>query len=139
MFVNAFIAKPNPPTTDELSKELGSSKKTWDALLSALSKEFGVSEKQWHSYSPKAGWALRLIHKKRNILYLSPGHGHFLASFALGDKAMALARQTDLPDPIKKIISGAKRYAEGSAIRIELRTVADINSLRKLTAIKLAN
>jgi len=139
MFVNAFIAKPKPPTLDELSKELGSAKKTWDALLSALSKEFGVSEQEWHSYSPKAGWALRLIHKKRRILYLSPGHAYFLVSFALGDKAMALARQTDFPDPIIKIFSDPKRYAEGSAIRIELRTLADINTVKKLTAIKLAN
>lgn len=139
MFTNAFIAKSKQPAERELSVELGAAKTMWDALLSALSQEHGLTEKEWHSYSPKAGWSLRLKHKKRNIVYLSPGHGQFLASFALGDKAMETARQTDFPRPVVQIIKNAKRYAEGTAIRIEVRTVADIAIVEKLTAIKLAN
>jgi 3-methyladenine DNA glycosylase Mpg len=139
MFANAFIAQSRQPTEKQLSAELGAAKTTWDALLAALSQEHAIAETEWHSYSPKAGWSLRLKHKKRNIVYLSPGHGYFLASFALGDKAMEVARKTDFPKPVIQLIRNAKRYAEGSAIRIEVRTVADIDTVKKLTAIKLAN
>lgn len=139
MFANAFIAKSKQPKEKELSAELGAAKSVWDELLSALSHEHGITDKEWNSYSPKAGWSLRLTYKRRNIVYLSPGHGQFMASFALGDKAMGVARQTDFPRSIVQIIRNAKRYAEGTAIRIEVRTVADIDILKKLTAIKLAN
>lgn len=139
MFANAFVAKSKQPTEKELSAELGATKSMWDKLLAALSREHGITENEWHSYSPKAGWSLRLKHKKRNIVYLSPGHGQFLASLALGDKAMETARRTDFPRSAVQIITNAKRYAEGTAIRIEVRTVADIDVVKKLTAIKLAN
>lgn len=138
MFANAFLAKSKKPTEKQLSDELGTAKKTWDALLAALSQEHEIDEMEWHSYSPRAGWALRLKHKKRNIVYLSPGNGYFLASFALGDKAMEIARKSDFPKPVIQIIKNAKRYAEGSSIRIEVRTVADIDTVKKLIAIKLA-
>lgn len=139
MITNAFIEKTKPPTDKELAAELGAAKSKWDALLAALAEEHGITEKEWNSYSPKAGWSLRLKHKKRNIVYLSPGHGQFMASFALGDKATQVARRTEFPSAVVQMINDAKRYAEGTAIRIEVKTARDIGVVKKMTAIKLAN
>jgi len=85
----------------------------------------------------EAGWSLRLKNKDRNILYLSPCKGAFRAAFALGDKAAA-ARQSDLPPSVIKIINEAKRYTEGTAVRIETVKAKDIQSIVKLAGIKLA-
>ena len=76
--------------------------------------------------------------KKRNIVYLGPGTGCFLASFALGDKAVAAARKT-LPAGVLKIMDGAKRYAEGTAVRIEVRAAKDAQVVKMLAKIKIEN
>jgi len=80
-----------------------------------------------------------LKHERRNIVYLSPRQGCFLASFALGDKAMQAAQQCKFPSPVIKIINEAKKYAEGTGIRLEVKAPKDIESVKKLAAIKLAN
>ena len=78
-------------------------------------------------------------HKQRVIVYLSPCRGCFRASFALGDKAVRAARQSGLPAGAVKIIDQAKRYAEGTAVRIEVKAAEDLAVVEKLAAIKLAN
>src|ERR1035438_3395425 len=90
---NAFIGKPGMPTDDDLAAELGrSAKALWDRLLAGLAERHNIVTREWNSYSPKAGWSLRLKRDKRTILYLSPCRGCFRASFALGGKAVEAAR-----------------------------------------------
>ena len=133
---NAFVGKPKPPTESELKAELGASKALWDELVDGLAKEHKLA-REWNSYSKKAGWALRLKRGERNIVYLSPSRGAFRASFALGDKAVQAARACGLPKPVIKLIQEAKRYAEGTAVRIDVNGPADIAIVKQLAAIKL--
>jgi hypothetical protein len=132
MQLNAFIGKTQRPTDDELAAALGPVKKLWDELAAEMPGE-------WKSSSPKNGWALRLKKGERNIVYLSPGSGCFLASFALGDKAMRKARESGLPASIVRILDTARRYAEGSAVRVSVKKAEDVAAVRKLMAAKIAN
>ena len=132
---NAFAGKPRKPTESELASELGDSKALWDELVADLAKEHKLA-REWNSYSKKAGWALRLKRGDRNIVYLAPFHGCFRASFALGDKAVQAARQSGL-QRIVKLIDAAKRYAEGTAVRIDVQGHDDVATVKKLAAIKL--
>lgn len=137
---NAFIGKPEMPTDDDLAAELGRpAKALWDGLLAGLAEQRNIVSREWHSYSIKAGWSLRVKRDKRTILYLSPCRGCFRASFALGGKAVEAARGSGLPKRVIRIIDGAKRYAEGTAVRIDVNGPADIAVVLKLAAIKLAN
>jgi hypothetical protein len=138
MLPNAFIDKPKKPTAAELTAALGPVKAFWDQLLAGLADEHNLTVQEWNSYSPKAGWSLRLKLKGRNILYLGPCQGAFRVAFVLGDKAVAAARQSDLPQSIIKIISEAKRYPEGTAVRLEIKQAKDIGIVTKLAGIKLA-
>ena len=138
MLPNAFIGKAKPPSESELAEELGSGKKLWDDLA-AIIEELNLDTQEWNSYSHKAGWALRWKRKERNIVYLSPHRGCFTASFALGDKALRTAREQGLPAPVLKIIKEAKKYAEGTAIRIPVKTAADLEVVKKLARAKLEN
>ena len=101
MLANAFIEKISQPTGAELAEALGDpAKALWDKLASELAAEHGVTVPEWHSYSRKAGWALRLKRKDRAIVYLTPSRGAFMASFALGEKAAKAARESGVPaDP----------------------------------------
>ena len=139
MLPNAFIDKPKKPTAAELTAALGPAKALWDQLVADLAEQYDVTVQEWNSYSRKAGWSLRLKHKDRNILYLTPCRGSFFVSFALGDKAVEAARQSRLPRSEIKTINEAKRYAEGTGVRIEMKKPKDIEIVKQLTAIKLAH
>jgi len=136
---NAFAGCANAPAEAALAKVLGDTTSLWQELVSDLKKDLEVDIAQWHSYSVKAGWSLRLQVKKRNIVYLGPRDGWFLAAFALGDKAMAAAKKSDLPGRVLKLIAQARRYPEGTAVRIEVRDAADIEVVKTLARIKTEN
>jgi hypothetical protein len=139
MLPNAFIGKPEKPTDAELAAVLGPSRALWDGLLADLADEHGIVIEEWNSYSPKAGWSLRLKLRKRTILYLIPCRSCFRAAFALGDKAVQAARDSGLPRRVIQIIDEAKRYAEGTGVRIDVGGPKDIAIVKKLAAVKLEN
>ena len=136
---NAFIGKPEPPNDAELADVLGSTKRLWDRLVVNLAREHDVTEQEWKAYSRKSGWTLRLKRKGRAIVYLSPCRGSFLAAFALGDRAVAAARESGLPERVMKVVAAARRYAEGTAVRIQVRRTSDMAAVEALAAIKLAH
>ena len=138
MLPNAFIGKSKQPADAELAAALGDAKELWDELLGELADKHNLTVREWNSYSPKAGWSLRLKRKGRNILYLGPCPGAFRVAFVLGDKAVAAARQSDLPQSIIRIINAAKRYPEGTAVRLEIKQAKDIGIVTRLAGIKLA-
>jgi hypothetical protein len=134
---NAFIGRAKKPTERELSAVLGPAQALWTELLAAMAAEFGLKTREWSSYSVKAGWSLRLKQGERNILYLIPSAGAFSVSLVLGDKAVAAAKKAGLPAPILALIAGARRYAEGTGIRFEMKSPDDIAVVKALTALKL--
>ena len=136
---NAFIGKTKKPTRKDLTDALGPALSLWDQLLSTVADQLGVDDQEWNCYSPKAGWSLKVKRGERTILYLSPRRGCFLASFALGDKAVKAALASKLPASALKAIRGAKRYAEGTAVRIEVKSASELGVIMKLAEFKLSN
>jgi hypothetical protein len=136
---NAFIGKAKRPTARELAVELGAAQPAWEQLAGDLAREHHVDVQEWKSLSPKYGWSLRLIRQKRTIVYLSPHRGSFTASFVLGDKAVKAARKAGLPASVIKDIDSAKRYAEGTGVRIAVESAKDLLLVNKLVHIKLDN
>lgn len=137
-FRNIFIGQAKPPTDRELAAALGAAKALWDKLIAELTEEHKLTC-EWDSYSIKAGWALRLKLEARNIVYLSPSQGGFMASFALGDKAVQVARAGKIPKNVSKIIDEAKKYTEGTAVRIVVTDPEHVTVVKDLAKIKLEN
>jgi hypothetical protein len=136
---NAFINKPKQPTDAELAVTLGPARAVWDQFLAELSQEHGVNDYEWKSYSPKAGWSLRVKCKARTVAWLSPSDGSFTVAFILGDKALRAVRQIKLPQRVVKAINEAPKYPEGTGVRLKVRSSRDIGTLKTLAAIKLEN
>jgi len=137
-FPNAFIGRKTQPSPKDLATVLGDSLDVWRELTAWLACK-GISTNEWHSVSPKYGWALRPRLKSRTILYMGPSACCFRVSFVLGDRAVAAARAADLPKPVQKQIAGAKRYAEGTGVRLLVKSTEDLAPIRALAEIKLAN
>jgi len=136
---NAFIGRKEKPTSSELASALGPTQVLWDLIIDGLAREQGVDVQEWNSYSPKAGWALRLKKKDRNVVYLAPLEGSFRVAFILGDKAVKAARQAKFPASILKLIADAPRYPEGTGVRMRVTSPVDVEVVKKLAAIKLEN
>ncbi len=137
-FRHAFIGQAQEPTDLELAVTLGAVKPLWDQLIDELTREYKLT-REWNSYSLKAGWSLRLKREARNIVYLSPSKSGLMASFALSDTATQTARASRFSKHVLKIISEAKKYAEGTAVRIVVSGPADVAVVKMLAKIKLEN
>jgi hypothetical protein len=57
----------------------------------------------------------------------------------LGEKAVKAAHTVPLDESVLALIDEAPKYAEGRGVRVEVRTKKDIESVRQLAAVKMAN
>ena len=139
MALSAFDDKSRQPAEEDISATLGDSFVFWNELKRLISSRFAPIIMEWGFTSKSTGWGMRLKQEKRTILYMTPCDGHFLALFALGEKAVEAAHDSDLPASVLEVIDGAKKYAEGRGVRLEVRSAEDTCNIEKLAVIKMAN
>jgi hypothetical protein len=139
MALSALDDKSKIPDDEQLAEVLGESKRFWDEIADHLSEQYDPLTEEWKYSGQKWGWSLRLIHKKRTILYLTPGIGFYYTGFVLGGKAVEAAQQSGLPADVLDAINVAPKYAEGTGVRLEVRTVEDLEAVKKLAKIKMDN
>ena len=131
--------KFQPPDDRSLGRALGATRPLWDELVAHLEATYAPIVPEWKPSRTSALGFLRLIRKKRTILYLLPRDGHFLTAFVFGEKATAAVRAGDLPAAVVTALNEARVYAEGRGIRLETRTPQDLAIMKKLAAIKMAH
>jgi hypothetical protein len=139
MALSAFEDKKIPPDEPSLAATLGRVSGLWRHLVESLQAEHGPLREEWHFSGASFGWSFRLKQPKRVLVYLTPCRGHFLASFALGERACAAAQTVGLPAAVLALIEVAPRYAEGRGVRIPVRRRCDVEAVRTLAAIKHSN
>ena len=139
MALSAFADKEKEPGAGELKRMLGRTSAHWDNLKIHVAAEYAPLDEAWTFAGANWGWSLRLRQKRRTVLYMTPRKGHFLVGFVLGEKAVRAARDSKLPNSILTTIDEAKKYAEGRAVRIEIRNKKNLEITMQLTAIKMAN
>jgi hypothetical protein len=138
MALSIFDDKTKPPKDAELATALKDSFLFWNELKKLIALRFKPLSIEWGYTSKTTGWGMRLKNRERTILYMTPRDGHFLASFALGEKAVKAAHEDDLPLSVLKIVDNAKKYAEGRGVRLEVRDGRDVRNVEKLAAIKMS-
>ncbi len=139
MALSAFDDQSQEPQAAELERVLGRSSNRWDDLIEHVAIEYTPLDRTWNFAGAKWGWSLRLKQKKRTVLYMTPGNRHFMVGFALGERAVKAAHAVPLADSILALIDAAQKYAEGRAVRVEVRTKKDLAVVKELAAIKMAN
>ena len=136
MALSAFSDGTKPPSDGELRSVLGKAYNPWAKLLSLVGDRIGPMNEVWGYTSASTGWGLRVRHKERVILYMTPQQNQFLVSFALGEKAVAAAGSAKLSAGVRQAIDEAPRYAEGRGVRLEIRNSSQLASLATLAHIK---
>lgn len=137
MALSAFDDKASPPQPEQLLATLGAAWQPWEQLQARLAERLAPLTMHWGFTSKSTGWGMRLRQGERTVLYMTPCRGSFLASLALGDKALRAARASDLPAPVLHILDTARRYAEGTGVRLEVREVGDLAAIEVLVACKM--
>jgi hypothetical protein len=139
MPLSAFVDKSHEPTGDDLREVLSKAFDVWTNLLSEVDKRIGPIFQVWGYSSKATGWGLRVKRQDRIILYMTPQAGQFLLSFALGEKAVAAAKEGGLSAEILNAIDSAPRYAEGRGLRLEVCDKLQVSDLVRIAQIKSEN
>ena len=139
MALSVFDDKSKQPTEADLARVLKGSFAFWNDLKKRIASRFPSLTAEWGFTSKSTGWGLRLKNKERVILYMTPCEGYFLASFALGEKAVAAAHDCNLASSVLSVINSAKRYAEGRGVRLEVRNGRDVRNVEKLAVVKMSS
>lgn len=139
MALSIFDNKSKKPDENDLTEALGETKPFWDEIKKHILESYGNIQEEWKFSGQKWGWAGALKLKKRTILYLTPCKDYFMVGMALGDKAVAAAEKSGLSEGVLDTIRNAKRYAEGTAVRLEVKSNEALEDIMKLIRIKVEN
>jgi hypothetical protein len=139
MSTSNFNDKQVVPDEAALAAEIGESKEYLDRICRFIEDETGHLTLEWKHYGQKSGWTLKLLSKKRNLLFVGPEDGSFIIAFVFGDRAVEAVLKSQLPETIKNELLNARKYAEGRGIRFEIRDESELESVIQLIRIKLEN
>jgi hypothetical protein len=139
MALSSLADEADRPSDEDLGRVLEGAADPWFGLIAGLKSAHPSIEEEWGFRGTKWGWSLRMKLKGRIIVYMNPCAGHFIASFALGEKAVRAAIGASLPSPVMDVINGARKYAEGRGVRIEVRDADGMEAILRLAEIKISN
>ena len=139
MALSAFDDKTSPPKRAALMRVLGRAGVHWDALLAGVKNDYAPVTTEWGFAGAKWGWSLRVKQGKRNIVYLTPCDGHFLAGTALGKKAVQAALEGRAPARHKKAIEDAPQHTQQYRLYLLPVGKKDLAAALRLVAVKVAN
>ncbi len=132
-----FKDKNKMPDDNAMLSALGDTYQLWRTIKDYVFTKYPQANELWSC--SKYGWSFRINDKKRAILYLLPRDKFFKVAFVFGQKATDIILQSSISREIKKEIESAKVYAEGRGIRIDIKGDSQINDIKELIDIKLAN
>lgn len=139
MSVSIFDSKNVVPDDRMLAFELGETSIFLDTIRNFIITEYSDMHPEWKFYGQKSGWVLKLLTKKRNVLFGVPFRGYFNAVFTFGERATDEVIGSSLPDLIKCELVAAKKYSEGRTIQLDVKSEEQCNYILELIRIKMKN
>lgn len=134
-----FLDKEQMPDDKALSAALGKTYKYWLGLKDHIEKNIGETTEEWKFYSKKSGWVLKTLLKKRNLFFFKPYKDYFAITFVFGNKAVAKVEKSGVAEELKKDLLGARQYAEGRGLSIEVKNNKYLLDIKELIEIKINN
>ncbi len=120
--ISILSDKAKVPTEQELKLSLSATYKLWTELAGYVMKKYPEGRKEWNYTGKKYGWSYRIKDKKRAILYFLTREKYFKVAFVFGQKATDAVLKTTIDLAIKTELEGARKYAEGREVGIDVRS-----------------
>jgi len=136
MYEPLFPERLTEPDDAAMSEALGRAKRHWDGLVAHIAEAAPEAKPEWKHYGKRNGWVFVVRGKKHALMYMIPHEKYFTASFAYKGKAVQAALQSDLPAAVIEMIRKAPKYPEGRAVRMDVKSAADVKVAGRLLAIK---
>lgn len=136
MSLSVFGEKAMMPNDEMVGQVCLDSKRLWDGIKNHIAATCENGKEEWKYYSKSAGWTLVMKSGKRTLLYLIPLNGSFKVNFVFGEKAAALAQQSELPESVRSLILEAKPYMEGRSFQVDVKTEEDLDVVIRLLEMK---
>ena len=139
MTEKAFLDKAIEPDDHSLLELLGDTGRYWDKIKQYLNDTYEDITEIWKYYYEKSGWFLQVRRKKRTLFWLTPQKDNLLITFWLGNKAVSIIEQSDLPQEMIDTLNRAKKYQIGRSIQIDVNHDDAVDHIIKLINIKTRN
>jgi hypothetical protein len=110
MMENLVLTDKNQfPTDDIIFSNIGPAKSYWIKLFKTIHKNYPDFIEQWKYYNAAKSWLLKIMKKKKTIMWISVFKDYFTAVFYFGEKAEQKIMKAGLSDKLKyKFINGKK-------------------------------
>jgi len=119
MAVSIFEDKSIMPDDSMVADVLAESYPLWIGLRDFVDENYPSIKSEWKHYGKSSGWVLKLLSKKRNLLFFIPKADSFRLRFGISEKVAPCIETADLPDEIKEAVRVATPYTEGRSIDID--------------------
>ena len=139
MTASIFGLKNIVPNDAMLAHELGEAMDWFRQICTNIENNIGSLTIQWKYYGLKSGWVMKLIHQKRNLLFVVPLQGSFRVVFTFGDKAFNMILSSDVSDVVKQELLQVPRHTEGRTIQLAVHDEDQLDTVFKLLKIKHNN
>ena len=136
MATSIFDEKAVIPNDEMVREVLANANEFWDKLKLHVVNNYNDIVQEWKFYSKKAGWSLIFKQNKRTLFYFIPCAGYFMIAFVFGEKAEKMAKQSYIPEHIKKTIASATPYIEGKSFFVDVKNEEDVDAVYTLLKIK---
>ena len=139
MSEKVFMVKEEMPTEEMISEKLSAVYFQLESIRQHLLDTLGETREEWKFYGKKSGWVLKTFRKKRNLFFIGIYEGYFRITFVFGEKAFKVIMDSDLSAELKSELEGARKYAEGRGLGINVDGPAYMEDIKKLIRIKIEN
>jgi len=139
MITSIFNDKKAAPNNSMIATALADKYILWEELCNHVKAEYPNVVEEWKYYGEISGWCLKLLSKKRNLLFFTPLNGYFRIRIVLSEKAIACIEKVKLSNEIKKAIHAATPYTEGRSIDIDINHSEQIETIKTLIKTKFEN
>jgi len=127
--------KSEYPDDKVLKHYLGDAKDAWDRFAAFLEDNYAGYSREWRYYNDGKSWLHKITKKSKTICWVAVCHGKFKTTFYFPDRAESLIVNSNLRKKyIDQFVNG-RRYGNTRGLTVDIRTIADLSTTKKLIAI----
>ncbi|MEZ5359044.1 MAG: DUF3788 family protein [Candidatus Zixiibacteriota bacterium] len=134
---SVFTEKAVQPNDKLIAEALGKKYPLWQGAIAIAESICGPITQQWMYHGRKYGWYCKLLHKKKNILFMAPLDGYFRIVFLFNDQAVSEIEASDaISDTVKEDLRNGEQYNIGRSLNVNIKFKKNLADIRQLIEIK---